>query len=123
MTYEEAQEQQRLLCRQEGCIYHPSESDSILGLAIATIGKLPVTGLRRMPLVDANGWHVWCGDHPLAYDDFLRLPQNFFSHITPRELIAHCPEAVKFLGLPPGYRFLVAGDHIDIWYDGDILGP
>jgi hypothetical protein len=32
-----------------------------------------------------------------------------------------CPEALPFLGLPPGYRFLVAGEYVDVWYDSTLL--
>ena len=32
-----------------------------------------------------------------------------------------CPEALPFLALPPGWRFLVAGDYVDVWYDESLL--
>jgi hypothetical protein len=31
------------------------------------------------------------------------------------------PQVAGFLGLPPGYRFLLAGDHVDVWYDEKLL--
>ncbi|WP_422652960.1 immunity protein Imm33 domain-containing protein [Archangium sp.] len=40
-------------------------------------------------------------------------------------LVAHladwCPLALKFLGLPPGWRFLVAEGHEDVWEDPTLL--
>ena len=39
-----------------------------------------------------------------------------FSHIEVDYL-----ELVELLGLPPGYRFLKAGTHLDIWFDPKLL--
>jgi hypothetical protein len=32
-----------------------------------------------------------------------------------------CPEVLRFLGLPPGFGFLVAGDYVDVWEDRSLL--
>ena len=34
-----------------------------------------------------------------------------------------CPDALRFLGLPPGWRFLVAGAYADAWEDPQLLRP
>jgi hypothetical protein len=31
------------------------------------------------------------------------------------------PEVLSFLALPPGWRFLIAPGHEDVWYDGTLL--
>jgi hypothetical protein len=31
------------------------------------------------------------------------------------------PNIKKYLGLPPGWRFLIAGDYEDVWFDPDII--
>jgi hypothetical protein len=36
-------------------------------------------------------------------------------------LAEECPEVLEFLALPPGWRYLVAGEHIDVWYDQALL--
>jgi hypothetical protein len=33
-----------------------------------------------------------------------------------------CPRALKYLALPPGWRFLDAPGHEDIWRDATLLG-
>jgi hypothetical protein len=38
-----------------------------------------------------------------------------------RHLQEWCPRAVAFLGLPPGWRFLVADDQLDVWEDRSLL--
>jgi hypothetical protein len=31
------------------------------------------------------------------------------------------PSVVQYLGLPPGWRFLVAGRRVDVWFDETLL--
>ena len=33
----------------------------------------------------------------------------------------HCPEAIQFLGLPPGWHFLADDGYIDVWEDQELL--
>lgn len=37
------------------------------------------------------------------------------------DLEAWCPRAVRFLGLPPGWRFLTAGEYEEAWEDNGLL--
>src|SRR6266852_5317542 len=114
MTYEEITEQQRIVCQKYAQDCLPAELESKLGFALQTEGLLPINGLRHPPEGDTNGWYLWCGnelsDHP-----------EFFAPLHTHYLIKQCPEAIKFLGLPPGYRFLVAGDYVDVWFDESLL--
>lgn len=36
-------------------------------------------------------------------------------------LSLHLPAAMRFLGLLPGCRFLLAYGHLDVWFDGSLL--
>ena len=36
-------------------------------------------------------------------------------------LVEWCPQILKFLGLPPGWRFLIAGDYEDAGFDKSLL--
>jgi hypothetical protein len=40
-------------------------------------------------------------------------------HVT--HLQEWCPDAVRYLGLPPGWRFLTAKGYEDVWFDPDLL--
>jgi hypothetical protein len=42
-------------------------------------------------------------------------------HCIPRHLLDRSPDILKLLGLPPGYRFLMADDYLNIWYDESLL--
>jgi hypothetical protein len=105
---------QRSLCAEKGYEYVPTSLDSKLGFAIKTQGKIPINGLRHPATGDTNGWHIWCGE------DLLQEP-DFFEPLHTRHLLDRCSEALPFLGLPPGCRFLVADDYIDVWFDESLL--
>lgn len=77
-------------------------------------GVLPINGLRHAPVGDTTGWYIWAGDE--IGDD-----PDFFVPIHVAHLEEWCPEVVRFLGLPPGWRFLVAGEHEDVWEDLSLL--
>ncbi len=89
--------------------------ESILGLAIGTIGQQPINGLRVKPEKNANGWYIWCGENFSEEDDF-------FSPIHSNHIENYIANIMDFLELPPGYRFLFdCKGYIDIWYDEDLL--
>jgi len=105
---------QRTLCESHGYTYMPSGLDTKVGFAMSTQGKTPVNGLRHPPIGDTNGWYIWCGEE-------LSQDRDFFVPVHTRHLSDKCPEAIPFLGLPPGARFLAANGHVDIWFDETLL--
>ena len=73
----------------------------------------PVHGLRHPPHGGTSGWYVWTGDLPDAAD--------FFVPIHASHLFERVPEVGKYLLLAPGYRFLIAPGHQDVWMDESLL--
>ena len=63
---------------------------------------------------ETNGWYIWNGERFSTADDFF-VPMHT-GHVCGKY-----PEIVKLLGLPPGYRFLLAGDYLDVWFDSSLL--
>ena len=59
-------------------------------------------------------WFLWSGEEPSA-------DPNFFSNVHTHHLMELRPAVLDFLGLPPGYRFLLATDYVDVWYDPSLL--
>jgi hypothetical protein len=106
--------QQLDTCKEYGCTFLESDPNSKVGLAVSTLGALPVNGLRHPPTENMSGWFIWCGAE-------LSEDQNFFSPLHVLHLEEKCPEVLRFLGLPAGYRFLLAGDHVDVWSDPKLL--
>ena len=77
-------------------------------------GIEPINGLRHFPEGDTTGWYIWAGE------DYSEDP-DFFLPLHVSHLHEWCPEVMKFLALPPGWRFLKAGEYEDVWYDPDLL--
>ncbi|QYK05233.1 immunity protein Imm33 domain-containing protein [Shewanella zhangzhouensis] len=89
--------------------FPPKEREK-LGIAIETIGKLPINGLRRNPENGTCGWYIWCGEE--MSDD-----ADFFKPLHVGHILEYLPEIEQYLSLPPGYRFLVAHEYEDVWQD------
>jgi len=78
-------------------------------------GILPINGLRHPREGDTTGWYIWAGE------EFSEDP-NFFVPLHVEHLKEWCPRIIKYLGLPPGYRFLLGeGDYEDVWEDPSLL--
>lgn len=75
---------------------------------------LPLNGLRHAADGDTIGWYIWAGEE-------LSQDPDFFEPVHVAHLAELCPAALPFLGLPPGWRFLVAGEHVDVWEDRSLL--
>lgn len=114
ISLEQIEEAQRAFSRQKSAAYVPSSEESKLGFALSTKGLTPMNGLRHPPQGDTNGWYLWCGEQ---YSD----SADFFRPLHTKHIYEEFPEVAKLLGLPPGYRFLLAGDYLDVWYDPLLL--
>lgn len=93
----------------------PPEPKSKLGIAIGTLSKRPVHGLRQPPNEDANGWYIWCGEYSESDD--------FFEPIHVEHVSEYLPQVEGYLSLPPGFRFLVDDDnnYADVWFDRTLV--
>ena len=106
---------QEELCAKFCCEFVAAPDDSKLGLAFATLCKLPINGLHHIPNKSTNGWYIWGGE-------ILESDPDFFSPVHTIHLYQHCPRAIPFLGLPPGYRFLLGPKRYqDVWFDPRLL--
>jgi hypothetical protein len=95
----------------------PSLPGQKVGIARNVLeGLLPLNGLRHPPEGDSTGWYIWAGEVLSSADDF-------FAPLHVAHLNERCPEIVRFLGLPPGWRFLIAGSIEDVWFDPALLIP
>ncbi len=77
-------------------------------------GIMPLNGLRHPPRGDASGWYIWAGKE-------LSKDPNFFKPLHISHLEKYCPHILKYLGLPPGWRFLTDGSYEDVWEDSSLL--
>jgi len=110
-----AESQQRQICLKHGVFHHPAPPDLKVGISVnVKDGIPPLNGLRHPPSGDTTGWYIWAGEEYSSDPDFF-LPLHV-SHLT-----EWCPAATPYLGLPPGWRFLIAEDQEDVWYDESLL--
>ena len=91
------------------------EPGTKLGVALSTLGLLPINGLRHLPSEGTNGWYLWCGESLGDADDF-------FASLHMEHLSDHLPQVLEYLDLPPGYRFQIDGQgYEDVWFDAQLL--
>jgi hypothetical protein len=106
---------QKRICSEYGAELLPSPPGMKIGIAKNVLDRLlPINGLRHPPVGDTTGWYIWAGEVLSSEDDFF-VPLHV-SHLE-----QWCPEAIPFLGLPPGWRFIAAPGHEDVWFDPDLL--
>ncbi len=110
----EIEKTQKAFCLERNAKFVPNLPESKLGYALSTKGRLPVNGLRHQPEGDTCGWYIWCGE------DFSDA-EDFFAPLHIKHVYEDQSELTRVLGLAPGYRFLIAGDHLDVWYDAALL--
>jgi hypothetical protein len=109
-------EHQRLVCSTYGALWMAAPQNSIVGVARnVRTGAWPLNGLRHRAEGRTCGWYLWSGEGgPDPADDYFQAVH--LSH-----LYGRCPEALAYLGLPPGWRFLIAPGHRDVWEDLALL--
>ncbi|WP_431355882.1 immunity protein Imm33 domain-containing protein [Cellulomonas xiejunii] len=78
-------------------------------------GIQPVNGLRLPPALGTTGWFLWAGEE-------LSEDPDFFVPLHVEHLVTWCALTVPYLALPPGWRFLIAPGHEDVWCDASLVG-
>jgi hypothetical protein len=73
-------------------------------------GLMPINGVRTLPEKGTCGWYIWAGEK-------MSEAADFFVPLHVDHLDQWCEAAIQFLLLPPGWRFLTAGDYVDVWFD------
>lgn len=106
---------QKATCSEWGSPYLAVDLHAKVGIsANVRDGLYPINGLRHRPMGDTSGWYIWAGEELSdAVDFFLPL------HI--EHLEEWCPGVGKFLALSPGWRFLLAPNYEDVWFDPSLL--
>ena len=103
------------ICRKFAVECAPLNFDLKLGISDNFFsGELPLNGLRHPPEGDACGWYLWAGET-------LSDAPDFFKPLHVSHLVDRRTEIIRYLGLPPGWRFLVGDDYEDVWFDAALL--
>ena len=110
-------ELQKEVCGKYGAKYTPSPLHLKVGVSESVkLGEFPLNGFRHPAENETTGWFFYSGEE-MSTDD------QFFKALHVIHLQEWCPKVIKFLGLPPGWRFLLAGGYEDVWFDKSLLKP
>lgn len=106
---------QALICQKYNASYFETPLFLKVGISMNVKGGiLPINGLRIAPSGDTTGWYIWAGE---SFSD----DPDFFLPVHVEHLLGWCPAVIKYLGLPPGWRFIIAPQYEDVWSDPDLL--
>lgn len=100
-------------CGKVGARPFDTPLDLIAGLG-HRLDQMPINGLRHVPRDGTSGWYIWSGGEIDETDGSFFRP----THLT--HIVEALPQVARYLALPPGWRFLVAPEQEDIWYDPTI---
>ncbi|WP_157949017.1 immunity protein Imm33 domain-containing protein [Neorhizobium huautlense] len=104
------------VCLRHNVEFSVAEPSSKLGISEGALqGEQPLNGLRQPPENGTCGWYIWGGR------DFPPEDADFFKPMHVSHLSVSCPAVVPYLGLPPGWRFLIAPGYEDVWFDASLL--
>jgi hypothetical protein len=108
-------DEQIKICKKYKTIFVASPFDCIIGVSSNVgSGQMPINGLRHKPEKNTMGWYIWAGD--------FSNDSNFFKPMHIKHLEEKCPLILKYLGLPPGYRFQIDDKgYEDVWEDKSLL--
>ncbi|WP_420831226.1 immunity protein Imm33 domain-containing protein [Paenibacillus lignilyticus] len=106
---------QHSICNRYGAEFLGSDFDEKLGIALNVMGNVvPINGLRYKPENGTCGWYIWAGE---GYSD----DPDFFVSLHVKHIDEWNPLIRKYLGLGPGWRFLIADKYEDVWFDQSLL--
>ena len=111
---ESSTDAQRELCERVGAVPARPNADQKVGIALDTLHLEPLNGLRHPAEGDTSGWYIWGGTERSQAPDFFQALH--VAHLSER-----CPRALKYLALPPGWRFLDTPGQEDVWSDSALL--
>ncbi|MDW3684253.1 hypothetical protein RA280_21355 [Cupriavidus sp. CV2] len=108
-------EKQRAICSRLGAAYFCCDLNLKVGMSRnVREGLRPLNGLRIEPTSDTCGWYIWAGE------EFSEAP-DFFVPLHASHLANWAPLVIPYLGLPPGWRFLVTEQYEGAWVDPQLL--
>jgi hypothetical protein len=106
---------QKEICNKYGAPFVEAPSHLRVGISLnVKDGIYPINGLRHPIQGSTTGWYIWAGE------EFSEAP-DFFVPLCVEHLNEWCPEIIKYLGLAPGWRFLIAPGYEDVWEDVSLL--
>lgn len=116
MNESNLEEKQKQVCARHQASFLPCDLSLKLGVSRDVKSQLrPINGLRLKEENGTSGWYIWVGEYKESADFFVTLHGE---HLAEWEEIV-----LPYLGLPEGWRFLIAEDYEDVWFDPTLIIP
>ncbi len=111
------QKEQKLICDKLQVAWMPVDINSLIAFNFSLFTDLnPINGLRHPREKIIDGWYLW-GGGGIDQKDI-----DFFKPLHVQHLLEKRPVVLKYLGLPPGWRFQIDDKgYEDLWFDESIL--
>ena len=115
MTEDGIEEAQQRICNKYNVGFNKPDHESMVGVADNLGATLPIHGLRHSTTDNTTGWYIWSGEYSEKKDFVKPMHMSHFIELH--------PGLVPYLGLPPGWRFLVDPEknYEDVWNDDRLL--
>ena len=107
-------DEQRDVCNRIGADCFGLDTSLKVGIALESLDQIPIHAVRLKEENGTTGWYIWGGEYSNDLD--------FYSPLCAAHLPKYLPSVLKYLALPPGYRFII--DHKgyeDIWFDSELI--
>ncbi len=109
-NFEEIQQTQQECCEHYSSNYTPTELEQLVVISDGIYeGAVPVEGVRYPSPSHMTGWWLTTDNYNGDVDT---LQSVHFRHIVEKR-----PELAIYMGLKPGYRFLLGGKDEHVWFD------
>ena len=106
---------QKEICKLYGAPFFESPMFLKVGISLSVQKAiLPINGMRHLPKGDTTGWYIWAGET-------FSTSSDFFVPLHVEHLLQWCPLVLNYLGLAPGWRFLMGNNYEDVWADISLL--
>ena len=107
---EELIAEQKLLCEEFDSAYVKVNPDDEVAIAIQTLDKDPIVGIRKKPEAGSKvAWYIYGGE--LAEGE-----ENLFEIVSVTKLLEIFPDVLPYLALEEGFRFMIDQDEYeDVW--------
>ncbi|KJZ41198.1 hypothetical protein VC34_20065 [Pseudomonas fluorescens] len=108
-------EKQQAICAKFNAPYFECDLKLKVGISLSVKdGIRPLNGLRVQLEADTCGWYIWAGE---SFSE----AADFFQPLHALHLVEWAPLVIPYLGLPPGWRFLITEQYEDVWEDSQLL--
>jgi hypothetical protein len=101
------------ICERFGALPVKPAAGEKVGVALSTLGELPLNAMRESPEGGVCGWYIWGGE--------LSQDPGFFQPLHVEHLAKYVPRFLPYVELPPGWRVQLAPNHEDVWFDPELL--